>query len=81
MQVCHSEEDARTKVCPNLLPDIFVEDVNHGVAHRVERHPLCIASRCMAWRWMETHIKDADGNLTVLSGDTHGYCGLAGRAT
>lgn len=41
----------------------------------------CTGSKCMAWRWVETHIKNPerpDGDL-ISSGDTHGYCGLAGK--
>ena len=38
----------------------------------------CIASDCMAWRWARTHIADEQGNLTISSTDTHGFCGLAG---
>jgi hypothetical protein len=34
----------------------------------------------MAWRWVETHIPDpAGGPDLIKSGDTHGYCGLAGK--
>ena len=36
-----------------------------------------IASDYIAWRWIDTNIKDGDG--TKPSGDTHGYCGLAGN--
>lgn len=78
IKFCHSEADAKKKACPILPPDIFREPVNDGVSFRIERFPLCIASGCMMWRYVETHIKDANGDLTILSGDTHGYCGLAG---
>ena len=67
MIFCTSEEDAKTKWCPMARNTFEHQTVN------------CIASACMAWRWVETHVKDADGNLTVVSGDTHGYCGLAGK--
>jgi hypothetical protein len=42
------------------------------------RSDKCISFSCMAWRWVETYIKDENGDLNVLSGDTHGICGLAG---
>lgn len=64
MQFCVFEITAKTKVC-----------------HRTIGTPSigpCVGSNCMAWRWVETNIADDDGNLTVKSGDTHGYCGLAG---
>jgi hypothetical protein len=38
----------------------------------------CQGSRCMAWRWVETHINDGQGGMKPSS-DTHGYCGLAGK--
>lgn len=37
----------------------------------------CVASGCMAWRWVITHINNP-GEPLFPSGDTHGYCGLAG---
>jgi len=70
MIFCTSEEDAKKKLCPVLSASVRGLDAGEYIS--------CSASECMAWRWTETHIKDADGNLTVLSGDTHGYCGLAG---
>lgn len=73
MIFCHSEEDAKNKLCPVMSTSVGVIDAASF------EYITCCASDCMAWRWVETHIKDADGNLTVLSGDTHGYCGLAGR--
>ena len=39
----------------------------------------CLADFCMAWRFVETNIKDpAGGPDLIRSGDTHGYCGKAG---
>ena len=43
---------------------------------------LCVASKCMAWRWRfvkanETY-KTASDKAGYLSG-TEGYCGLAGK--
>lgn len=72
MQFCVAEKDARaTKTCPMSLarPDGMH---SYGGPHG------CHGSDCMAWRWVETHLPDEHGNLTVLSGDTHGYCGMAG---
>jgi hypothetical protein len=37
----------------------------------------CISNRCMAWRWFETHLPDANGDL-VKNGEVYGFCGLAG---
>jgi hypothetical protein len=66
MQFCHSEKEARGKICPALPLD-------QGAP------AMCFASDCMAWRWVMTHIRNEEtGDLDMPSGDTHGYCGLAG---
>jgi hypothetical protein len=62
--VCMTEEHAKTKWCPFTGP-------SDGAGR-------CLASGCMAWRFMETHIPNED-NVLVASGDTHGYCGAAGQ--
>lgn len=61
-QVVRSDQ-AQTKACPS--------------GKNQSRYGHCIGSDCMAWRWFETHVKDASGEL-VLNGETYGYCGLAG---
>jgi hypothetical protein len=57
-----TEEEANTQWCP------------HGVgnsSNRVEGCTFfCVASRCMAWRWVKGSEKASVGR---------GYCGLAGR--
>lgn len=66
MKFCVSEMDAKMVTCPLSIPTAV-------------RAP-CEGSRCMAWRWVETHIKNPDapaGDL-IYSDDTHGYCGIAG---
>jgi hypothetical protein len=66
LKFCVSEKDAKTtKMCPLTM-------VRGDVS-------LCAGSACMAWRWVETYTADDVGDLTVVSGDTHGYCGLAGQ--
>jgi hypothetical protein len=44
-----------------------------------EPHPgrWCVGAYCMAWRWFETHLPDANGDL-VKNGEVYGFCGLAG---
>jgi hypothetical protein len=84
MIFCISEEDAKTKWCPfarasNNSDDISGTTINRNFKGKPDIDCACLASGCMAWRWVDTHIKDDSGNLTVLSGDTHGYCGLAGK--
>ena len=43
-----------------------------------DQSSTCMGSLCMAWRWIKTNVPDKDGDL-VVSGDTHGYCGVAGK--
>ena len=80
MKISHSEETARKKWCPFVRRATQLADnsVSSNREWESEAGYDCIASDCMAWRWVETHIKDEGGDLTVMSGDTHGYCGLAG---
>ena len=74
MRFCISETDAKKKLCPAMSTSV------RGIDAASFEWINCCASECMAWRWVETHIADEHGNLTVMSGDTHGYCGLAGKA-
>lgn len=94
MKFCLSEADAKTKWCPMTrqlgtlsireLPSEKEGIVSMGSQNRGYQmgralpNCMCLASDCMMWRWVRTNIKDADGNITVPSDDTHGYCGLAG---
>lgn len=80
-QVSHSVLDAKTKWCPFARV---------GTESGVNRSPRtndfgsdavakCLASDCMAWRWVETHINDPAGSGMIITGDTYGFCGLAGQ--
>ncbi len=81
---CLSEEEAHTKWCPHVRTAWAMnagdESASLCTANRgnTDSDCRCVASGCMAWRWVETHIKSGTGDL-VASGDTHGYCGLAGN--
>ena len=55
----HTEEAARGKACPMVQPDL----------HSDYTPIMCIASRCMAWRW---GVQEGDPRKV-------GYCGLAGK--
>ena len=63
-------EEAIDKWCPHARPGMRdapgMPDVN------------CLASDCMAWRWVRTHVaKDNHPTLSATE-DKYGYCGLAG---
>ena len=60
-----TEAEAKGKICLRAAPD------NHPSRH-------CVASRCMAWRWIMLGTKDW---LSREPSTTHGYCGLGGDPT
>ena len=68
------------------MPLIFVEEAKTHEAlcpmsmgqGSVTRAVTCRGARCMAWRWVRTHINNPDGGDMIPSEDTHGFCGLAG---
>jgi hypothetical protein len=64
-EFCTSEEIAKTRMCPLSITQ--------------KPSPFsCGGSQCMAWRWVEEYVTSTAGQ-SVLSGDTHGYCGMAGQ--
>ncbi len=69
----YTEADAKTKICPHLPVDVFVEEINNGVLHRVERYSQCRASGCMQWRWVMS------GSVHGMEATDKGYCGLASK--
>lgn len=66
-----TEADARVMTCP------VTRSVQPIAGVQIQDSP-CLASRCMAWRWMETNISPTPGADLEPSPDTYGYCGLAG---
>lgn len=62
------ENEAKEKWCPftrvgSKMPH-SPTPANNRVPSGIENGSRCIASACMAWRWV---------------GEGHGYCGLAGH--
>lgn len=66
--ISHCEADLESMLCPMMIGTPL--SCNGG-------SNSCIGRRCMAWRFIETHIANEDGEL-IPSSDTHGYCGMAG---
>lgn len=75
-----TEEEARKKWCPHGR--IYSSE---GAFNRTETRTAtgpcrCIASDCMAWRWITDPLVDfvANGKTVIDYQSEHGYCGLAG---
>ena len=66
VEFCIQEDLAHNKLC-----------CLSGAGREHSRQGNCVGAMCMAWRWVETNISDGTGG-TKPSGNTHGYCGLAG---
>jgi hypothetical protein len=64
-----AETEAHSKLC--CLPNAEDDAIRQG---------CCVGLNCMAWRWAMTNIFSEDNSgASMPSGDTHGYCGLAGK--
>lgn len=71
-----TEDKAKTKWCPfvRIMDGAgLVETTMNRVGS--QKHPNCIASDCMAWRWAGP--SDARGSREGAF--AVGYCGLAGK--
>jgi hypothetical protein len=72
MTVC-TEKEAAEKWCPHMKRDID-RGANFVIGPEGRTFfPICIGSRCMQWRWVETM------NLKPIGENPRGYCGLAGK--
>ena len=83
-----TEDEAKQKWCPFARVSSLVDGETHPAANRLQTldHEVvsyCIASDCMAWRWVGSHH---DGTPPTISTDENenrklikGYCGLAGK--
>lgn len=78
-----TEEEARGKWCPfvrtgNGNNRVSAPPIKAGAPLADEAVGPCIASACMAWRWIER--RNPQMHEVVLT-STHGYCGLASQPT
>jgi hypothetical protein len=73
-----TETEARTKWCPFVRFVLDSQGFAAGNRFDGARHSLCIASECMAWRFLgaaPTTQMTAEGKPI----ESRGFCGLAGR--
>ena len=61
-----TEDEAKTKACC-------------GPRNNANSDVLCIASACMAWRWVQSGEPPATMTVPQAAAWKHGYCGLAAR--
>ena len=64
-----TEDEARTKWCPFTR---YIGSYGGEVVQPKVDQTICIASKCMAWRY---HVVDPE----TYEGNAPGYCGLAGK--
>lgn len=76
-----TEEEAKTKWCPWARTAWAFDDVRNGIfvtANRgtTEDDCRCIASECMAWRWIYRfeHVETGEG---THHDPKQGFCGLS----
>lgn len=62
-------DEAKKLWCPFVREEILPGKPFNG-------QPNCIASECMAWRWITENTPDGRG---IQASKTEGYCGLAGK--
>jgi len=78
-----TEQEARKRWCPFVtfqrVGDTTLD--SRGCTSDGNGTPSCIASDCMAWRWLpieeQKHIKAIESNKPPPA--RRGYCGLAGK--
>lgn len=91
-----TEDEAKKKWCPHARikgSNRAYEVGEGGVAVLVDGRPLCIASACMAWRWIDAPVEGREGSQEAvqIGSRVHvervpaikavvgdGFCGLAG---
>ena len=79
-----TEEQARTKWCPNARASDQQENpsaINRARVNRPDADCLCIASDCMAWRWADPaeknerrHCEACDGTGYSMTDSGPGIC-------
>ena len=74
-----TEDQAKTKTCVQTLAPFRDPLGGHTYGHAI-----CIASKCMAWRWSEDLGFEMAANLAFQRDGTRlkpteGHCGLAGQ--
>lgn len=75
-----TEAEAKTKWCPFTRTPASVLGRNDASLERNTASAKCIASACMAWRWIDTGFKwEGRGPRPAVQPGKigSGYCGLA----
>lgn len=75
----HTEEEAKTKWCPETRHTNKDENPANNKFHTVispQSWNCCIGSQCMHWRWDDKSVRKATEGFDVK---VVGYCGLSGK--
>lgn len=72
------QDEANKRWCPFASSRVLRTSPDQAVTYAVEEVATvtCIASDCMAWRWITENTPDGRG---IQASKTEGYCGLAGK--
>ena len=72
-----TETEAREKWCPMAR----VDGANRTSHCEELNGAMCIASRCMMWRWFDSPVRGAfrEAEHGTPRPERRGFCGLAGR--
>jgi hypothetical protein len=75
-----TENEARKKWCPHGRVYSSNGAFNRTENRAVDGPSKCIASDCMAWRWIKDPLIEfvANGQPVPDYTGEHGYCGLSG---
>lgn len=75
-----TEQEATKKWCPHGRVYSSSGAYNRTETRVVDGPSRCIASNCMAWRWIKDPLIDfvTKGESLPDYKSEHGYCGLAG---
>lgn len=73
-----TENEAMAKTCHASFAAAEIRTAD-GTGLREGGPWQCLASECMAWRWVPKSGASPDGDPNYYAGPWKGYCGLAGK--
>lgn len=84
-----TEEEAKTRWCPMMRDQPWIDDDGKTTNARAGDHVHCIGSGCMMWRWTDPRMvavfnepwdrQSSPIGFTHVANCVDGGCGLAGK--